>query len=35
MKALAQASIMEQIMVRFVSSATTNQEQLRKCREQY
>ena len=35
MKALGQASVMEQIMVRFVSSAAQNQEQLRKCREQY
>ena len=34
-KALGQASVMEQIMVRFLSSAAHNQEHLRKCREQY
>jgi len=35
MKAIAQASVMEQIMVRFVASQQQNQEELRKCRDQF
>ena len=35
MKALSSASIIEQIMVRFVASSQHNQEMIRKSREQY
>ena len=34
-KMLGQASVMEQIMVRFLSSGAQNQQHLRKIREQY
>lgn len=35
MKQMGTASVMEQIMVRFIASHQQNQEQLRKCREQF